>query len=156
MSGIQVLSRQHTLKYSVTPPFRHVPDGKMPHDGDVLEIQSYIKTRSSFYRCTFMYWCRAYGTALWEVTWCRDWKGCSWRRVLFLPLALPLWPWANCLARSRSFLQSGIQQACEAVGKVTEAASEYLAACLMPANPQHHLTLMFVRSHDSVDIGFKI
>lgn len=55
-----------------------------------------------------------------------------------------------------SFLQSGIQQACEAVGKVTEAAFEYLAACLMPANPQHHLTLIFVRSHDSVDIGFKI
>lgn len=55
-----------------------------------------------------------------------------------------------------SFLQSGIQQACEAVGKVTEAASEYLAARLVPAHPQHHLTLMFVRSHDSVDIGFKI
>ena len=55
MSGIQVLSRQHTLKYSVTPPFHHVPDGKMPHDGDVLKIQSYIEMKSSFYRCTFMY-----------------------------------------------------------------------------------------------------
>ena len=41
-----------------------------------------------------------------------------------------------------SFLQSGIQQACEAVGKVTEASLEYLVPCLMSANPQHHLTLL--------------
>lgn len=32
-----MLSRQNTLEYSVTPPFHHFPDGKIPHDGYVLK-----------------------------------------------------------------------------------------------------------------------